>query len=96
MTTLSRRTTKEDRMRAELPYGMWRCADAREVLFNRRYTPIWQRYPGQPATPADPAEWVPFVWQGWFYDDGQLPWYHAPTRKRCERILAEWRGGAHV
>ena len=26
-----------------LPYGRWRCADGREVLFNRFYEPIWER-----------------------------------------------------
>jgi hypothetical protein len=27
----------------QLPYGIWLCADRREVLFNRHYKPIWQR-----------------------------------------------------
>jgi len=27
----------------ELPYGMWTCADGRQVLFNRFYEPILQR-----------------------------------------------------
>jgi hypothetical protein len=44
---------------AHLPYGIWICADGREVLFNRAYTPIWQRRPGQTAEPADPSERVP-------------------------------------
>jgi hypothetical protein len=39
---------------ARLPYGIWICADGREVLFNRAYSPIWQRSPGQLAEPADP------------------------------------------
>ena len=26
----------------DLPYGMWTCADGREVLFNRFYEPIMQ------------------------------------------------------
>jgi hypothetical protein len=30
-------------MRVALPYGMWTCADGREVLFNRNYDPIWGR-----------------------------------------------------
>jgi hypothetical protein len=52
------------------PYGIWTCADGRQVLFNRDYTPILQRYPGQYCQPADPSEWVNFVEQRWFYNDG--------------------------
>ena len=53
-----------------LPYGMWTCADGREVLFNRFYEPIWQRYKGAPAERADPTEWVKFIKQSFFYNDG--------------------------
>jgi hypothetical protein len=48
---------------------LWRCADGREVLFNRRYKPLWQRLPGCAAAPADPAEPVSFVAQSWFVPD---------------------------
>lgn len=41
-----------------LPYGKWTCSDGREVLFNRAYSPIWERYPGKRAALADPHEWV--------------------------------------
>ena len=37
-----------------LPYGQWVTADGREVLFNRRYVPIWQRHPGQAAEAIEP------------------------------------------
>lgn len=95
MTTLERRTTKESRMRAELPYGMWTCADGREVLFNRGYRPLWQRRPGQAATRADHGEWVPFNRQSWFYTDHNPPWRSPATRRLCEATLAAW-GCAHV
>src|ERR1019366_697539 len=36
-------------LRYRMPFGKWTCADGREVLFNRNYKPIWQRYPGQAA-----------------------------------------------
>jgi hypothetical protein len=53
-----------------LPYGMWTCADGREVLFNRSYKPIWQRRPDQLAERADLNEWVKEIKkQEWFYDD---------------------------
>ena len=69
-----------------LPYGKWTCADGREVLFNRRYQPIWQRQ--QSITfPADPAERVPFVQQEWFYNDGTSR-YRLNVRLR--RILVDF------
>ncbi len=50
-----------------LPYGLWTCADGSEVLFNRRYAPLWQRAEtGARPVPADPAQRVPFVRQFWF------------------------------
>lgn len=33
-------------VRRTLPYGIWTCADGREVLFNREYQPIAQRKDG--------------------------------------------------
>jgi hypothetical protein len=81
---------KEEYMRSVLPYGMWTCADGREVLFNRRYRPIWQRRPGQSTTAADENEWVPWVHQRWFYADGASPWLNKVTLKRCADVLAAW------
>jgi hypothetical protein len=73
-----------------LPYGKWTCADGREVLFNRDYLPLWQRWPGQEATRANLYEWVPFVAQEWFYNDGNPPWRVAETRARCRAVLHEF------
>jgi hypothetical protein len=73
--------------RPDLPYGKWTCADGREVLFNRMYKPIWQRFNGV-TTPANPAEWVKFTQQDWFYNDstarqrGMIP--------KLETILREF------
>jgi hypothetical protein len=55
--------------RNNLPYGRWTCADGRVVLFNRFYEPIYQRSPGAPLRDTDPAEWVHYTQQEWFYDD---------------------------
>jgi len=38
--------------RLRVPYGRWVCADGREVIFNREYWPILQRYPGEPVKAA--------------------------------------------
>lgn len=56
-----------DELVRELPYGVWRCVDGREVLFNRNYEPLWQRHRGQIAL-ADSREWVDFVSQVYFYE----------------------------
>lgn len=71
----------------ELPYGLWRCANGREVLFNRRYQPIYERYDGI-TVPALRDEWVRFTAQYWFYDDGTIP-----TRLRLERIVESFGNG---
>jgi hypothetical protein len=64
----------EQEVRRALPYGVWVCADGRQVLFNRDYLPIWQRRGiGHYGTEADPFEWVHWVRQGWFFDDGTSP-----------------------
>lgn len=54
---------------AAWPYGVFICASGREVMFNRRYKPMWQRDSAEaPARPADPAEWVAgIVEQHWYY-----------------------------
>lgn len=71
----------------ELPYGIWICADGREVLFNRYYQPIWQRR-GLIASPIDRHEYIAFDSQQWFYTDRD---------RRCigdlQSILAAFRGG---
>jgi hypothetical protein len=57
-------------VRWSLPYGIWTCADGREVLFDRRYCPICQRRPRSTPSLADPIEWVTFVTERNFYNDG--------------------------
>jgi hypothetical protein len=85
-----RRYSAGGRNRARLPYGKGTCADGREVLFDRDYVPIWQRMPRQLAEPADPYEWVPWVKQDWFFNDGNPPWHNRKTKARCEQVLREW------
>ena len=67
-------------------YGKWTCADGREVLFNRGYRPIWQRYPGQPAEPADPDRWVDDIVgeADYYWIDGK------GTNTKGQRLLGEW------
>jgi hypothetical protein len=63
------RKNRLDLLLASMPYGRRVCANGREVLFNRRYEPIHQRFPGGSAWPADRAERVEFIDQTWFYRD---------------------------
>jgi hypothetical protein len=69
------------------PYGVWVCADGRQVLFNRDYIPILQRYPNQPCCPANPGEWIEWIEQRWFFNDG------TPQDQRTvsiNAVLADW------
>jgi hypothetical protein len=92
------RATEFGRWRLACPYGLWTCADGREVLFNRYYRPVYQRYPGQPAQTADPTEWVPHVSQQYFFNDGNAPvsYYNVPRRdwlpiiSRIDAVLTSW------
>ena len=77
-------------LRLEMPFGKWTCADGREVLFNRHYFPIWEKCPGTPAAPADPAEWVPFEKQEWFFSDGNPPWRDRASLLKCKSILEKF------
>jgi hypothetical protein len=71
-----------------IPYGKWTCVDGREVLFNRRYVPIWQRRPGGRAEPADPTEWVPWVEQEWFAD--KVVRAAQKRQLKSHQIMEEW------
>jgi hypothetical protein len=74
------------------PYGLWRRADGREVLFDRSYCPVYSRFPGQAAEIADPDEFVDRVVQEQhFWTDGrQQPERCLATRRKLDRLLSEW------
>lgn len=78
-------------MSKHLPYGIWECKGKREVLFNRGYTPIWNRFNDGEALRCNPKEWVnDIINQSWFYDDTNSPWYNQKTYARCLNILKSW------
>jgi hypothetical protein len=95
-----RKPTKYERMRAELPYGIWRERDNSEVLFNRDYSPLWRRKSdGSVSRVDDPIgaggkRWIHWVDQRWFFNDGNPPWRNRATRELCEAILRDWLGSA--
>ena len=70
--------TRED-LRLMVPYGRWTCGDGREVLFNRDFEPVLQRYPGEPARAVDQYEWVNHVKEDFFQ-----------SLARTNAVLEEW------
>lgn len=78
-------------IRKLLPYGVWKCADGRDVLFNRDYQPIFDRRVGSGPVPADPQEWVKHIdEEKWFYSDVDPPWCDYAARRRCLAVLRDW------
>ena len=90
-----RKESRGTRLHARLPYGLWTCADGREVLFNRGYRPIWSRVGKGPAQPCA-FEWVRFRTQEHFFDDGNPPWCSPATLSKCERILGMFIAGERL
>jgi hypothetical protein len=85
------RAADVEKMCAELPYGYWRDAAGRVVVFNRRYTPIWQRLPDGAIDRADAGEWIEFVEQRWFdWSDAR---YEKSARERLRQILRDFFAG---
>jgi hypothetical protein len=90
--------TIEQQIRHALPYGVWLCADGRQVLFDRDYIAIWERPGfGHHGVAADPFEWVHWIGQGWFFDDGSSPLsrftpaaVRLQTLKLIDEVLRAW------
>jgi hypothetical protein len=70
-----------------MPYGIWTCADGREVLFDRIYKPICDRRAGEQPKFCDPDEWVSWVKQDRFYDDSDE---ESDRRKAAQSALVDW------
>jgi hypothetical protein len=70
------------------PYGVWTCANGRQVMFNRHYNAMWQRTADGKVSKADPREWVECITHHqWLYNDG------TPSKernRRCHAALLEW------
>jgi hypothetical protein len=78
-------------MCAELPYGYWRDANDRLIIFNRRYRPLWQRLPDGTINRAKPGEWIKFIEQQWFnWSDAR---YEKTARERLRQILQDFFAG---
>jgi hypothetical protein len=71
----------------EMPYGVWRAKDGREVLFNRFYEPIWARA-ASGASPEPAALDQRNIGKSvWFYNDGHSD---AEKVRRAAAVMTEW------
>jgi hypothetical protein len=84
---------KEWFIRWRTPYGLWTCADGREVIFNRDYLPIRERSDGEVKS-ANHKEWVEWTGQRYFHDGDDRP--RSALLKRLEKVLAEFNAGKDV
>jgi hypothetical protein len=90
--------TQFERWRFWVPYGQWTCADGRLVLFNRNYTPIYERRPDALGRVADHSEWVEWLRQEFFFNDGNSPvswwyvpaWEWQPVVRHINKLLVDW------
>jgi hypothetical protein len=71
-----------------LPDGRWIARDGRVVIFNRHYTPIWERLPNGTVQRANPHEWVDWTEQGWF-DLGSMR-YEKTAREAYRKVLKDF------
>jgi len=83
--------------RVTLPYGKWTTKDGTEVLFNRKYQPIWVKHFDRKADIAALDWWVPnIVKQEWYYNDGNPPYGDRRLKRtrdsaaRCYAALNEF------
>jgi hypothetical protein len=79
--------TARDIWKFKRPYGVWICKNSRQVLFNRFYIPILERYAGERSKPANPNEWVEWISQRWFYSDSTP---HEVISIIVDAVLEEW------
>jgi hypothetical protein len=82
-----------NRIRYELPYGLWWCEDGREFLFNRAYQPIWRRGPGRAAEPVDRSARIPYDTRHYLYDDRRHPALDANVLRQVEATLTDFLAG---
>jgi len=85
------KSLKVEALRVWLPYGKWVCDGGREVLFNRDYSPIWQKTNGGNPSLADMGEWVENIIETiHYYGDSTAPWLNDQTLKNCLDKLGEF------
>lgn len=80
--------------RQHLPYGKWITSNKREILFNRDYTPLWERTNADGrylVSQANSSEKVTgIVDETWYYDDGSTPWDDKNVLQICINALTDF------
>lgn len=91
------KAVRAEYIRSTYPYGKWTMEDGTQVLFNRRYQPIWKKQPDGTVIEADKDWEVPEIAiKEYYYDDSCPPdgdYSLAKTRKtreRCKKVLDEF------
>lgn len=76
--------------RLYLPYGAWTELDGATVIFSRDYCPMWRLREGRTPERMFPWEWVKFVEQSWFWNEGDEPWFDERQYAREMRRLSDF------
>jgi hypothetical protein len=91
------REAEREYYRVTYPYGKWTTEDGTEVLFNRKYQPIWVKHPDGKVDSAARDWWVSnIVKQEWYYDDSNRPYDDQRLKStrdsltRCSAALNEF------
>lgn len=78
-------------MRLFLPYGKWSCVDGSEVLFNRDYSPIWERSVTGKISPISPDTYIQYINTVHYFDSGSAPYYgNQRSLETCMGVLEDW------
>lgn len=78
-------------MRLYFPYGKCTCTDGREILFNRDYSPIWERSAFGEVKNIQPNVAIQYDSREFYYDDRTAPYYdNKNTAENCLLILKDW------
>ena len=78
----------------QIRYGVWITKDGEQILFDRQYCPMWLRPgEGQPATRADPNEWIHWRIMYAMHDDAPQPRHSKRLRRALELVVEEFVAG---
>ena len=72
-------------------YGIWTLADGREVLFDRDYSPLYSRRPGEPAEIADQQRPQGIIKERFLRADRDSVYSLCPaTQRKIQAVLRTW------
>jgi hypothetical protein len=72
-------------------YGIWDLADGREVLFDRGYSPLYIRRPGEAAEISEPRRPQGIIKESFFWADRDSVHSLCPaTQRKLRAVLRAW------